>query len=86
MKLRFAAIIFLVATLSGCATKHCGRQGTLTPNESTSTSCKDIDLELAKIDEFKDHVKKESRFVGRSVLSAFSGALGWMTSWKRVPR
>jgi len=75
MKLRFVTIILLGAAVAGCATKHYGRQGTLTPYESTTMSCKEIDLELAKIDGFKDQVQKESQFSGRSVLS-FLGDFG----------
>lgn len=75
MTLRFITIILLGAALAGCATKHYGRQGTLTSYESTSLSCKEINLELAKIDGFKEQVEKESQFSGRSVLS-FLGDFG----------
>lgn len=75
MKLRLIGIVLLGAALTGCATKHYGRQGTLTPYESTSMTCKDIDLELAKIDGFKAQIDTESQFSGRSVLS-FLGDFG----------
>jgi len=75
MKLRLIAILLVGAALAGCATKHYGRQGTVTPYESTEMSCKEINLELAKIDGFKDQIEKESQFSGRSVLS-FLGDFG----------
>ena len=38
-------------------------------------TCREIDLEIAKTDGFKDHVESESQFSGRSVLS-FLGDFG----------
>ena len=67
-----ASLLFL---FTGCATKMYGRQGNLTGFEKTTMSCREIDLEIAKINGFIDHVIKESKFSGRDVL-AIIGDLG----------
>lgn len=61
--------------LSGCATKNYGRQGELTQYEKNTMTCREIALEKAKVQGFKEHVEKESEFDGRSVLS-FLGDFG----------
>ena len=59
----------VVIALAGCATKHYGRQGTLTSVERDTMTCREIELEIAKTRGFIDHVNKESRFDGRDVLA-----------------
>ncbi|MDK3025450.1 hypothetical protein QO239_22895 [Cupriavidus taiwanensis] len=61
--------------LQGCATKNYGRQGNLTDFEKQTMSCREIELEQAKVQGFIQHVDKESEFDGRSVLS-FLGDFG----------
>lgn len=61
--------------LQGCATKNYGRQGTLTDFEKRTMSCREIELEQAKVHGFLQHVDKESEFDGRSILS-FLGDFG----------
>lgn len=68
-----AALAAIAAT--GCATKNYGRQGTLTDYEKQTMSCREIQLEQAKVQGFIEHVNKESEFDGRSVLS-FLGDFG----------
>ncbi|WNG69315.1 hypothetical protein [Cupriavidus gilardii] len=68
-----AAVAVIAAT--GCATKNYGRQGTLTDYEKQTMSCREIQLEQAKVHGFIEHVNKESEFDGRSVLS-FLGDFG----------
>ncbi|MGI4981841.1 MAG: hypothetical protein ACRYGL_00635 [Janthinobacterium lividum] len=53
--------------LAGCATKHYGRMGDMTPAERTQLDCREIGLELAKVDGFIHRVEKESEFNLRSV-------------------
>lgn len=65
----------LVFSISGCATKTYGRQPTLTSYEKTTLTCREIDLEQAKVQGFLDRVDDESSFDGRSVLS-FLGDFG----------
>lgn len=65
----FAASILVLASIQGCATKTYGRQGSLTGYEKDSMTCREIDLETAKVMGFVDHVNKESEFSGRDVLA-----------------
>lgn len=74
MKLIALALASTLA-LTGCATKHYGRQGELTSYEKETMTCREIALENAKVMGFLDHVEKESEFDGRSVLS-FLGDFG----------
>lgn len=60
-----AAAAMLV--LAGCATKHYGRMGDVTSVERTQMTCREVTLELAKVDGFIQRVEKESEFNLRSV-------------------
>ena len=64
-----ASFILILVSIQGCATKTYGRQGTLTSYEKDSMTCREIDLEAAKVRGFVDHVNKESEFSGRDVLA-----------------
>ena len=64
-----------VAAITGCSTKNYGRQPELTSFERQTLSCREIDLEEAKVQGFLAHVREESEFDGRSVLS-FLGDFG----------
>lgn len=75
MKKKTMLAIAGVIALAGCATKNYGRLGTVTDYERTTMSCREIDLEIARVDGFLEHVDKESEFDGRSVLS-FLGDFG----------
>lgn len=68
-------IATVVMTLSGCATKNYGRQGEITEYERSTMTCREADLEIAKVHGYLSHVEKESQFDGRSVLS-FLGDFG----------
>ncbi|MCO6555741.1 MAG: hypothetical protein J6577_00740 [Gilliamella sp.] len=68
-------ILCLALVLTGCATKNYGRQGELTQYEKDTMTCREIALEKAKVQGFIEHVDKESKFDGRSVLS-FLGDFG----------
>ena len=61
--------------LQGCATKNYGRQGILSSYEQETMTCREIDLELAKMQGFIEYVNKESKFSGKDVL-AILGDLG----------
>ncbi|MFK0377826.1 hypothetical protein [Pandoraea sp. NPDC090278] len=76
MKLKHVLfVVFAVVAVSGCATKNYGRQGELTGYEKGAMTCREIDLETAKVNGFIEHVNRESQFDGRSVLS-FLGDFG----------
>lgn len=68
-------ILCITLSLTGCATKNYGRQGELTQYEKDTMTCREIALEKAKVQGFIEHVEKESKFDGRSVLS-FLGDFG----------
>lgn len=59
----------------GCATKNYGRVGTVTDFERQTMSCREIQLEQARVNGFTQAVEKESEFSGRSILS-FLGDFG----------
>lgn len=64
-----AASFLVLTSIQGCATKTYGRQGTLTGYEKDTMTCREIDLEMAKVRGFVDQVNKESEFSGRDVLA-----------------
>ena len=68
-------IAVAVAALTGCATKNYGRQGDLTSYEKQQMTSREIDLEIAKVHGYLEHIQKESQFDARSVLS-FLGDFG----------
>ncbi|MGB0846803.1 MAG: hypothetical protein ACPGSM_08755 [Thiolinea sp.] len=69
----------LIATsftaLQGCATKHYGRQGELTSFEKTTMTCRELDIEIAKVDGFVTKMNKDNKVDTRAVL-AFLGDFG----------
>lgn len=69
MKIFIILAILVFVALQGCATKHYGRQGQLTAYEKETMTCREIDLEMAKVRGFIDHVNKESEFSGKDVLA-----------------
>lgn len=76
MKIKALAFTMVAAaTVAGCSTKNYGRQPDLTSFERQTMSCREIDLEEAKVHGFLAHVRDESQFDGRSVLS-FLGDFG----------
>lgn len=76
MKTRALVFTMLaVAAVTGCSTKNYGRQPELTSFERQTMTCREIDLEEAKVHGFLSHVRQEAEFDGRSVLS-FLGDFG----------
>ena len=68
-------IILLALLISACATKRYGRMQPVTGYESQEYTCKDIKIELSKIDAFELQVAQESEFSAMSVAS-FLGDFG----------
>lgn len=68
-------IFFVCLLLSACATKNYGRLSTLTEMEKNELTCREIDIEIAKVSGFLERVENESQFDTRSVLS-FLGDFG----------
>lgn len=73
MKKTFAIAVLLLA--AGCATKNHGRMVPLSGLERQELTCREIDLELAKVDAFLDQISENSEIDGRSVLG-FLGDFG----------
>lgn len=74
-QLKFASVLIVAAVMSGCATKHYGREPVVTPGEVARLDCNGVDIEIAQTHGFIEQVNKESQFDGRSVLS-FMGDFG----------
>ncbi|OZI57885.1 hypothetical protein [Bordetella genomosp. 1] len=72
---KFILSIVTLAALAGCATKNYGRQGEITDFERQTLTCREIEIERAKVHGYLAHVEKESAFDTRSVLS-FLGDFG----------
>lgn len=64
------AVAMTAAALTGCATKNFGTQAPLTDFERQNLSCREIQLEQAKVMGFAQQVDKESQFDGRDILAA----------------
>jgi len=61
--------------VQGCATKHYGRVGTVTEFERQAMTCREIALEQARVNGFRQQIDQESQFDVRSIL-AFLGDFG----------
>lgn len=73
--LSLSLLILFSLVLAGCATKRHGRAQPLSSFEGQEYTCRDIQVELAKVDAFEDQIRRESGFDGRSVLG-FLGDFG----------
>ncbi|WP_367394545.1 hypothetical protein [Cupriavidus sp. Agwp_2] len=69
--MRTMAAAAAILAMTGCATKNYGTQAPLTDFERQNLSCREIQLEQAKVMGFAQQVDKESQFSGRDVLAAF---------------
>jgi hypothetical protein len=68
MRVFVFAIILPAVLISGCATKNYGRMQPLTGAERVAYSCRDIDLEIAKVQAFQQQVIEGAQFNMASVL------------------
>lgn len=70
------AIVFAAVAasflLTGCATKQYGRLQPLSGAEMTAYQCRDITVELSKVDAFDEQIRSQAGFNGASAL----GVLG----------
>lgn len=71
---RLYPMLLLCLLATGCATKMYGRQGEVTDVERTTMTCRELDLEIAKVHGYVERVEKESEFSFRSVLSFLGDA------------
>ncbi len=72
----------LLAGLGGCATKNHGRVTPLSSMEKTSLQCREIDIEISKVQAFLVQISENSKIDGRSVLG-FLGDFGIGNSMER---
>jgi hypothetical protein len=68
MRSAISAAVVAACLVSGCATKRYGRLAPLTGAERVAYNCRDIDLEIAKVEAFKAQVAEGARFNVASVL------------------
>ncbi len=74
-QLLITTLIIAVTLTTGCATKSYGRQGQVTVAEKQILTCREIALEVAKVDGYLKQVDHESSFDLLSVAS-FLGDFG----------
>jgi hypothetical protein len=72
----------LLMVLGGCATKNHGRLTPLSSVEKTELTCREIDIEIAKVQAFLVQVSENSKIDGKSVLG-FLGDFGIGNSMER---
>jgi hypothetical protein len=63
--------LLAVLMTSGCATKMYGKQGEVTRFEKETMTCREADLEIAKVEGFKAYVHQESKFSWRDAAAVF---------------
>lgn len=69
MKFRALASVMIVATVvSGCATKRYGRVQPITGFEKVQYTCRDVELEIAKVQSFQQQVTEGAEFNAASAL------------------
>lgn len=61
-------VAMMAVAVSGCATKRYGRLQPLTGAERASYSCREIDIELAKVEAFELQIAEGAQFNMASVL------------------
>jgi hypothetical protein len=76
------ASVVLLAAVGGCATKNHGRVSPLSTMEKTSLTCREIDIEISKVQAFMVQISENSKIDGRSVLG-FLGDFGIGNSMER---
>jgi len=73
--MRVTLAMIMALSLAACATKHYGREMPLSSAEKGVYDCRDINLEIAKVREFRDQVREGSHVDGKSALG-FLGDFG----------
>jgi hypothetical protein len=71
----FVAVLGMACAIGGCATKNHGRVTPLSSMEKTSLNCREIDIEISKVQSFMTQISTNSEIDGRSVLG-FLGDFG----------
>jgi len=68
MKYAALTMISVAVALGGCATKRYGRLQPLTAAETQVYDCRDIEVEIAKVEAFRQQVSDGARINGASVM------------------
>jgi len=63
-----ASVIVIAMAVSGCATKRYGRVQPITGFEKVQYTCRDIELEIAKVQSFQQQVTEGAEFNAASAL------------------
>lgn len=69
------AVLLAVLAVSACATKRYGRLQPLTATERAEYTCRDVKIEISKLDAFEKQVADVGKFDGKTVLGVM-GDLG----------
>ncbi len=83
MRIQLTLGMLVVVCASGCATKNHGRLTPLSRVEEQELTCREIDIELAKVDAFLEQITVNSEIDGRSVLG-FLGDFGIGNAMERT--
>lgn len=67
-KLATITAIVAIAFTTGCATKRYGRVQPLTGAEMTAYTCREVDLEIAKVESFQRQIAEGAEFNAASAL------------------
>jgi hypothetical protein len=62
-----ALLIFALGLVGGCATKRYGRAVPLTTTESQNYTCRELEIEIAKVTGFQEQIRTGARIDWRSV-------------------
>lgn len=73
--MRLILLAAAMFTIGGCATKHYGRLQPLSGAERAGLTCREIAIELSRVEAFEDNIRRQSHINGRSAL-AFVNDLG----------
>ena len=68
MTRKIVIMLFATVALTGCATKRYGRVQPLTGAERTAYTCREIDIEIAKVESFKQQIVEGAEFNAASAL------------------
>lgn len=74
--MRYMLLVLVGFLFFGCATKHYGRQINLTSYEKDNFTCKELKLEVAKVEGFVNYVSTQSTTIDGKEVLAFLGDFG----------
>ncbi len=85
--MRVAATIVIIALTGACATKQYGRLAPVSSYEMANYTCRDIAIELSKVEAFDEQIRDQARFDGASALGVLGDfGIGSSHACGAVPR